>query len=449
MRERFAAEIRDPIHGYILTSELEERLIDTETVQRMRRIRQLAGCHLVYPGGQHSRFEHMIGAMYLAGRVGGVLESSKKNHTFTAEDTVKLRLAALLHDVGHGPFSHMFEEVMADRSKFTHEDMTRSIIMESEVGETLESYGISKREMSQLAVAKAGSPAVHNDGSRREFMNDAISGALSVDTMDYLPRDSYFTGVEYGKVDVHRIINSFEVSSDDRLAIGQAALFAFEALMIARYEMFRAVYFHRTVRAAELMLIKSMILADKELNLTDTSLENYLAMTDDATLYRIRSMKTDSDHDLRRAKQLADDYFRRRLVKCVFERVFQRSGRLRYSVFTDKRFRSLLVEEIARSSGVDTDDIFVDVPTTPSVPISSDRASFRSITIVRAGAHAQEPTKRSYELFLRDMPLLRAIEGHMDVMRVYTTERNRYRVEGAVKRVLRREEFGSKIEDEI
>ena len=159
---------------------------------------------------------------------------------------------------GHGPFSHMFEEVLAEKTDVTHEDMSQKIIRETEIGDILESHGFSRARISELAVGKST--------KEMEFMNDIIGGGLSVDIMDYLLRDSYFTGVEYGKVDVHRIINSFRVV-ERKLAISQAAVFAFEALMISRYEMFRAVYFHRTVRAAELMLIKSMSLADKELNL--------------------------------------------------------------------------------------------------------------------------------------------------------------------------------------
>ena len=180
------AEIRDPIHGYIYATEFERKIIDTAAFQRLRRIRQLAGCHLVYPGGQHSRFEHVIGCMYLAGRVGDVLSS--KGIGFGEDDAQRLRIAAVLHDVGHGPFSHMFEEVMADKTEFTHEDMTQRIIRETEIGDILEKYGYSKKGISELAIGKSS--------QEKRYMNDVIGGGLSVDIMDYLLRDSYFTGVE-------------------------------------------------------------------------------------------------------------------------------------------------------------------------------------------------------------------------------------------------------------
>ena len=426
-----SAEIRDPVHGYIFATELEQKIIDTETVQRLRRIRQLAGCHLVYPGGQHSRFEHVIGAMYLAGKVGAVLES-REEISFSQEKTCLLRLAALLHDVGHGPFSHMFEEVMAERTQFTHEDMTRNIILKSEIGDILDRFGMPKRELSELAIAKSK--------DRARYLNDVIGGGLSVDIMDYLLRDSYFTGVEYGKVDVMRIINSFEVVQN-KLAIRQAALFAFEALMIARYEMFRAVYFHRTVRAAELMLIKSMLLADKELHLTDLTLKKYLAMTDEVTLHRIRTMKTGSDPELRKAKLLADDYFRRRLLKCVFEQTFQRKDKFLNSIFTQKNFRAQLAQDIAESASVEEDDIYVDVPVTPSVPISSGREAFEGLTVVQTMGKAKE----SFNWSVEDLPLVSTIAGFMDIMRVYTQENNRHKVEEAVRKVLGREGYELKV----
>lgn len=436
------AEIRDPIHGYIYANALEREVIDTSTFQRLRRIRQLAGCHLVYPGGQHSRFEHVIGCMFLAGRVGSVLESRKIG--FEREATLKLRVAALLHDVGHGPFSHMFEEVLAQKTDVTHEDMSQRIIRETEVGDILGEHGFSKAEISELAVGK----------SRREkrFMNEVIGGGLSVDIMDYLLRDSYFTGVEYGKVDVHRIINSFQVVGNE-LAISQAAVFAFEALMISRYEMFRAVYFHRTVRAAELMLIKSMSLADKALNFTDLSLPNYLSLTDEITLYRISNLDPGTDKDLKLAKKLAIDYQRRRLLKCVFEQTVQMRDSFLNSIFNQRGFRQNLEAQIAERANVELSDVWVDVPTAPSVPVSSARQSFREITVVKGsleGEAARNKVRRSnelqaYSLGISELPLIGTISGYMDIMRVYTTAENRSKVKKAAESVLMKENYASKV----
>ncbi|HVB12822.1 MAG TPA: HD domain-containing protein [Nitrososphaerales archaeon] len=425
------AEIRDPIHGYIYANEVERKIIDTNTFQRLRRIRQLAGCHLVYPGGQHSRFEHVIGCMYLAGRVGDVL--STKGIGFGDEETERLRVAALLHDVGHGPFSHMFEEVMADKTEFTHEDMTQRIIRETEIGDILEKYGFSKRRISELAIGKSS--------QEKRYMNDVIGGGLSVDIMDYLLRDSYFTGVEYGRVDVHRIINSFEIVKD-KLAISKAALFAFEALMIARYEMFRAVYFHRTVRAAELMIIKSMVLSDKVLHLSDLSLGNYLAMTDEVTLNRIATLDAGSDAELKLAKSLALDYQSRNLLKCVFEKTVQGRDKFLASIFNQKNIRDQLSAQIAKIAGVAPTEVYVDVPTAPSVPASSTRESFKGITVV---SRRENGVLTPSEVTIDQMPLVSTIAGFMDVLRVYTSAKSRLKVQRAAASVFHGEGFESKV----
>ena len=423
------AEIRDPIHGYVFANELERSIIDTSVFQRLRRIRQLAGCHLVYPGGQHSRFEHVIGAMYLAGKVGDILESRRVG--FTSEDTQKLRLAALLHDVGHGPFSHMFEEVLSQKTETSHEEMTQKIIAETEIGDILESSGFSKKEMCRLAVGES-------IPKKKMYMNEVISGSLSVDLMDYLLRDSYFTGVEYGNVDVTRIINSFEVVRD-RLAISQAALFAFEALMIARYQMFRAVYFHRTVRAAELMIIRAMILSDKVLHLTDLSLENYLSLTDDVTLYRIANLEDNySDPEISIAKGLANGYMKRELLKCVYEKTVQRKDRFLASIFNAKGFREQFQNRIAEKAGVSPEEVYLDVPTAPSIPISSSKESFSGITLVD---HRSSHSASYYTIKMEDLPLIGTIAGYLDVVRVYTSQSNRPKVEEAAAKVFGKENF--------
>ena len=248
----FVGEITDPVHRSIRFSQVEKEIIDTPTFQRLRRIRQLAGAHLVYPSAQHSRFEHSLGAMHLAGLAGESLLA--KGYIDNAEVVEELRLAALLHDIGHGPFSHLFEEVLEYSCKTSHEKMGKRIITETEVASVLESHGHSAEQICRLSFV---SPKV-------SFLNEIISGALSADIMDYLPRDGLFTGAEYAKVDYHRIIGSLEVWKN-RLAINKSALNSLESMLISRYEMFRAVYFHKTVRAAEVMLLQSMLAADEEM----------------------------------------------------------------------------------------------------------------------------------------------------------------------------------------
>ena len=296
-------------------TEVERELIDSPFLQRLRRIHQLAGSYLVYPGATHTRFEHSIGAMHVAGQIA---ESLVRVSEMSEGLVQEVRLAALLHDVGHGPFSHMYEEVLSGKGETSHEDISQRVILETSICDILEKNGFSSKKMSEFAVGR--------QRSKPPFMNEIIAGGLSADMMDYLPRDSYFTGVEYGNVDAQRVIDSLHVANG-HLVIDDAAIYAFEALLLARYEMFKAVYYHRTVRAAEIMLVRSMKLADGVLRLTDLSdIESYLRLTDEVVLQSLLTLKPSSP-GLREAKRLARDFRDRRLVKCAFEKLVQRKGK--------------------------------------------------------------------------------------------------------------------------
>src|ERR671923_1239776 len=309
---KFTGEITDPVHQYIRFSDVERELVDTPVFQRLRRIRQLAGAHLVYPSAQHSRFEHSLGTMHLAGYAGETLLA--KGYIDDENKVQELRLAALLHDIGHGPFSHLFEEILDAKSKLNHESIGKKIISKTQISDILEKHGYNSNRVCKLSFGE----------SRIKFFNEIIAGALSADIMDYLPRDGLFTGAEYGNIDYHRLISSFEVVSNAHLAINRSALYSFESMLISRYEMFKAVYFHKTVRSAEVMLLNSMALADEQLNLTDRSIDNYLNLTDEVILERICSLKNGN----KIAVKLAMDYRTRRLLKCVYEKFVHKRDKL-------------------------------------------------------------------------------------------------------------------------
>ncbi len=423
------AEIRDPVHGYVKLTEVERDLIDTSFVQRLRRVHQLAGSYLVYPGAVHTRFEHVLGAMHVAGQIA---ESLASTSGIGPDQVQEVRIAALLHDVGHGPFSHMYEEVLAERTDVTHEDISQRIVLGTSIRDVLERNGFSAKKMSAFAVGK--------QNRRPLFMNEIIAGGLSADIMDYLLRDSYFTGVEYGKVDIRRVIDSLQVA-EGRLAVENAALYAFEALLLARYEMFKAVYFHRTVRAAELMLVQSMKLADNVLGLTDLSdLNNYLELTDEIVLQRLTSLSP-STPKLKEAKRLALGFRNRNLVKCVFERLVQRKDQLVSNLFAKERVREQLTAELAEAAGVDRMHVFLDVPTTPSVPYTSSREAFTSVRLVQT----KGGRRFVKSVPLSELPLVGSIAGFMDVLRIYTTVENRRAVERATVEMFKDKSFITKI----
>lgn len=400
---------------------MERDVVDSPFIQRLRRIHQLAGSYLVYPGAVHSRFEHVVGAMHLAGRI---TESLAQEGSIDDDWAQEIRLAALLHDIGHGPFSHTYEEVLAERGKTTHEDISQRLILETPIKDILERRGFSARKMSHLCVGK--------QSKAPPFTNEIIAGGLSADIMDYLPRDSYFTGVEYGKVDVQRIIDSLHLAGG-HLALDEAASYAFEALLIARYEMFKAVYFHRTVRAGEVMLVQSMKFADEALGLTNLSnLRLYLELTDEVVLQRLSTLPT-SSRGLRKARSLALGFKNRELVKCVYEEVVQRKDKVVGQLFADGRVRRQVTLQLAESAGVDPTSIYIDVPTTPSVPNTYSEEALTSVKLLRT-----EGRKRTAKTVpLSDFPLAGSIAGFMNVIRVYTTAENRRAVGAATAKLFR------------
>jgi hypothetical protein len=185
-----------------------------------------------------------------------------------------------------------------------------------------------------------------------------------------------------------------------------------------------------------------MILADKSLHLTDLSLDNYLSMTDEVTLERITKIGTDGDSELKMAKSLALDYQNRRLLKCVFEKTVQGRDKFLTSIFTQKSFRNQLSEAIAKKAGVPVSEVYVDVPSVPSVPVSSTRESFTGVTVV---SRKENGALTSSEISVEQMPLISTISGFMDVMRVYTTEKSRARVQKATNSALQAEGYESKV----
>ena len=412
MKLNLVAEIRDPVHGYIRMTEVEKELIDSPFVQRLRKIHQLAGSYLVYPGATHTRFEHVIGTMHVAGLIADALVRGSE---IDSDLVQQVRIAALLHDVGHGPFSHMYEEVLTAES---HEEISQRVILETSIRDIINSNGFSPVKMSEFAIGRLK--------TRAPFLNEIIAGSLSADMMDYLPRDSYFTGVEYGKVDAQRVMNSLHVAGG-HLVIDDAALYAYEALLLARYEMFKAVYFHRTVRAAELMLVRSMQLADEVLGLTDISdLSRYLNLTDELVIHQLVTLDP-TTRKLREAKRLAKDFNDRRLVKCAFERVVQRKDEKVGLLFADESARKKALTGIADASGVDPNTLYLDVPTTPSVPYTYSKEVLREVSLLRF-----KGKKRVVKAVpLSELSLVGSITGFMDVLRVYTSQENRAAVEKA------------------
>ena len=400
-------DIIDPIHGFIHVQKHELAVIDSPIFQRLRRIKQLSGAHLTYPAAQHARFEHSLGVMHIAGQAGRALLEGGVLHS---DDMDVLRLAGLLHDVGHGPFSHLFEQI-ADK-KLSHEDFGKQIITHSEIGDILSKNGFDKKVISSIAFGE----------SKRRFVNEIVSGALSADVMDYLQRDGYFTGAEHARVDHRRLTQSMDVYRG-RLALEKSALYSFESMMHSRYQMFKAVYFHKTVRAAEVTLLEALRASESEFGFTSLGLDKYVELTDEHILSRIASSESPG---LERAKKLVCDYQNRNLPKCVYERIMTGKPDL------DRYDTSGLRESISEKSSIKSSEIFVDSSVTPSMPLAPSKNESKSVILVE-NRHGR---RHATELPVSEMPAVSAISGFMNILRVYTHKRYRKKVEIAAESII-------------
>ncbi|RLI06059.1 phosphohydrolase, partial [Candidatus Bathyarchaeota archaeon] len=396
-------EIKDPVHGYIHFSEVEKEIIDSPQFQRLRRIKQLAVAELTYPGAIHTRFLHSIGTMHISGLVGNhLLEKG-----YVAQDEVqKLRLAGLLHDIGHGPFSHVYEEILDRYGHLTHEDLGQQIINETSVGDILEKYGYSKKEIADLAVGRL-------NRKEKKFLNQIVTGHFASDIMDYLLRDSYFAGVEYGKFDVHRLVESLDLIDDVLAADYSGAFGVLESYIIARIEMFNVVYFHRTVRAANVMISRAMDFAREELELYPFgSLENFLQLDDYSVMSKFELLKKETKNNLSKAYKIFSNLKERRLFKSTYELVIHQRNDFFTNLINKATIRQKIEAEIGEIAKIDPDYIVIDVPQLLSVPINPVERKRTDIFVYRKTSRGKVLQR------IRDLsPVLASLSEFIDIVR--------------------------------
>jgi hypothetical protein len=405
--------IKDPLYGYIRLTEIERNVIDTLAVQRLRRIRQLAGADFVYPAANHTRFEHVLGTMYLA----GVVSENLPVH-LTIEEKQKIRLAALLHDVGHAPFSHLFEPLLQKYMGRNHEDMSRWIIADSTLADVINNQGFDAKELSGLAVGKPSKP-------EKPFLGQIISSSFDVDKMDFVVRDSYHTGAGYGSVDVFRLIYTMDVL-DGNLAVDITALPTLESLILARLESFKTIYFHRACRAVQMMLVKALEAAKEDLAILQAKTpEEYLEWDDYTVWSKLCANKL--------SREIVKEISSRRLLKCAYERTFYVKDELVSSVFTNENVRLKLEEEIASKAKIPISSVGIDVPSLPSVPYhyAMDIGPIEIPMFSRNRSGEKTPEK--IEKLSRVVDDLRVF---MNIIRVYTNDQYREQVSEAAAQVL-------------
>jgi HD superfamily phosphohydrolase len=227
--------INDPVYGFIsIDDELIFKIIAHPYYQRLRRIQQMAMAHLVYPGAVHTRLHHSLGAYHLM--CIALQELSRKGIDINPQEQQAAKIAILLHDIGHGPYSHALEQVLAEG---VHHEKISLLIIEK----------LNKKFEGKLQIALE----IFNGSYHKKFLHQLVSGQLDVDRMDYLTRDSFFTGVIEGSVAYDRILKMITVH-DGELMVEEKGIYSIEKFLIARRLMYRQVYLHKTVVSAEQML---------------------------------------------------------------------------------------------------------------------------------------------------------------------------------------------------
>lgn len=245
-------EVRDAVHGLIELTPREWRIVDSPALQRLRGVQQLALTHLIYPGARHSRFEHSLGACHLAGRLAERLG-------LDPEGRQRVRAAALLHDVGHGPFSQVGEAVFEELTGqgHVHEKITAAIVR---FHDPIRAADVDADWIAEL-LTETGY------GEYGSAERNIVSGPVDVDKMDYLLRDSHFCGVDFGRFDLDKVIDAARLTQSgdvQQLAFHVSGVYAIEGLMLARYQMHRQVYGHKTRIATDKMLVRAMLLGVEE-----------------------------------------------------------------------------------------------------------------------------------------------------------------------------------------
>ena len=357
---------RDPLWNNIRVDSSALKLIDTPAFQRLRYVRQLGLAYLVYPGASHSRFEHALGAYHLARRTLGQFNERALTAGVDADECRIARYAALLHDIGHYPFSHALEEIGA----LHHEEVARPLITTGAIADVLraEIGDDAPERIMKLIRGQSTSP-----------LQGLISGSLDLDKIEYLKRDAFMCGVNYGDIDAERLLDSLTLVDDPdsghkRVGISEKGLSALESLLFAKYQMYRNVYWHHAVRSATAMYKR---LVESALAAGSLTAETLAAFTDEGLLHELAQ---------RSPTPLLSALRERRLYKRAFEcPAAELSSEVGEWIADDRQLVVQVEDRLAEGLGMQPGEVLLDYPMKTQmlgldIPVIRRNGSVRHLT---------------------------------------------------------------------
>ncbi|MGQ4911807.1 MAG: hypothetical protein ACP6KW_06500 [Candidatus Thorarchaeota archaeon] len=405
-------QIKDPVHGYVSLSQVERDIIDQRISQRLRYIREPAGLSLVYPGADISQMGRTLGFMHvtqiLFEYLGGGLEEIQRG-----------RLAALLLMLASGPWANVMREYLEVRG-LSRKKVAAIAVESTEVGAILENNGFSKSEVISL---------VDNGIPLKNLNIDLTTCPINPELVDDLQRDSYFAGVEYAQLEFRRLFDATRLAKN-KMAVERSSLFTLESYLSAAANMFDAVYFHKTVRAAELMLLRVLDTCGSHIMSLPSEDPDAFFNYDDLTfLHELLHASPDSCDEVKEASKIFSDFNKRYLIKLVSSRSISDPEFLTRLSTPDGLYS--IEREIAEDVGIDPSNVYIDFPDRPSVTFYPSRFNLDDIALFERGS-------AGYEFWrITDVsPMARSFSRILKPVRVYTTRGYRSRLRKAADRIL-------------
>lgn len=416
---------RDPIHGFIEVSDLENNIIDSLPFQRLRNIKQLAMSYLVFHGAEHTRFGHSLGVMFLVTKA---FESAVGNgeYTFSKEKYAWyrqiLRLIALTHDLGHAPFSHASESLFPDRLE--HEDFTEKIIKETCIAEYIREIGSrfrkeygEKYDITPELICNIYRGRDPGECSEFTFLKSFMDSELDCDKMDYLLRDSTFCGVNYGRYDVDRLISCLTIYVQDgcpRLAISDGGVQVFEEFVLARYFMFIQVYFHKTRRYFDNMLYQAMKTILPEGKFPEDT-EGYLKWDDARVIQKMRE-------NAETGNEACQNIIHRIVYPCVLHTQAHPGP-------ADKREYKLIQQQLFQKY---SEDVFIEDSSAGKmphkIPIKTEVSDERAIVILDKNMGKCSTISESSHI-------IRSLTDKIDILRLYVKPEHKDEVSATIQEI--------------